>query len=127
MTITEVLLAIPAIGGLATGAAALIYNRKTPVLTQAQADSELVDIEAVRLEIARSSQALQAERDLRNLDIERWGDRIRPVLMRFRERDDIMARILVEWSALLGLPIPEIPSLPDVPEFPPPRVLHTTT
>lgn len=123
MSITEVTLGITAAGALLTAIAALVYNRKQPVLTAAQAASELVNSDAVKLEIARSSKALNAERDLRILDVERWGDRMRPVIVKIRERDDVMCSLIKAAYVEMKLPIPDIPEFPELPEFPAPRVL----
>lgn len=123
MSITEIALGITAIGGLLVGIAALIYQRKQPELNQAQAASELINSESVKTEIARSNNALNAARDLRILDLEKWADNMRPTIWKIKVRDDAMCTLIKGAYTKLELPVPDIPEFPEIPEFPPPRVL----
>lgn len=101
--------------------AAVVRDRKTPVLTQAQADGVRIDAEAVKAEVKRANTALNVGRDLRILDLEKWADRMRPTIYRIKERDDVMCTLIKSAYAHMEMPIPDIPPFPEVPEFPPPR------
>lgn len=103
--------------------AGVLRDRKTPVLQQAQADGAVIDAEAVKAEVKRANNELNVQRDLRILDLERWGDRMRPWTSAVKARDDVMCDLIREDRRALNLPMPEIAPLPDAPEFPPPRAL----
>lgn len=106
-----------------TALAAVIRDRKTPVLQQAQADGAVIDSQMVKAEVKRANNALNVERDLRVLDLEKWADRMRPTIYKIKERDDVMCTLIKDAYVRLNLPVPVIPEFPEVPEFPPPRAL----
>jgi len=120
MSLNEVVLAITAFGALITAIAALVYNRRKPELDAAQAANALVNSDAVKTEIERSSKALNANRDLRVLDLEKWADKMRPWVWDVRTTFDAMCALMREDRAALGLDMPDL-KLSDPPEFPPPR------
>lgn len=120
MSLNEIVLAITAIGALITAVAALVYNRRKPDLDAAQAASALVNSDAVKTEIQRTSNALNAARDLRVLDLEKWADKMRPWVWEVRTTFDAMCALMREDRSVLGLEMPDL-KLSDPPDFPPPR------
>lgn len=116
---------IPAVVSVLSVISALVavfYKRKQPELDHATAAHQLVSSDAVKAEIERSSRALNASRDLRVLDLERWADEMRPVIWKIKDRDDIMCEMITQAYVRLGMEAPAIPPFPEVPEFPPPRI-----
>ena len=116
---------IPAGVAVFSAAAALLavfYKRKQPMLDEATAAHQLVSSDAVKTEIERSSRELNAARDLRVLDLEKWADRMRPVIWKIKARDDVMCDLIKGAYSKLTLPVPVIPDFPVIPEFPAPRV-----
>jgi hypothetical protein len=120
---TEVLLAAAAIGSPLAAFAAVYYKRRQPELDQATAAHQLISSDAVKAEIERSSRELNAARDLRVLDLEKWADKMRPVIWKIKARDDVMGELIKGAYAQLTLPAPMIPEFPEIPEFPAPRPL----
>jgi hypothetical protein len=121
MPASEWVLVITTTLAVLTAAAAVIRDRKAPVLAQAQADGAIIDAEAVKAEVIRANRDLNVQRDLRILDLERWGDKMRYWVTAVMVRDDVLCRSIREDRAALNLPAPDFPPLPDPPEFPLPR------
>jgi histidinol dehydrogenase len=121
MTWSEGLLAGAAILSALGAMGAVFYKRRQPELDEATAAHQLVSSDAVKTEIERASRELNAARDMRVLDLEKWADKMRPVLWKIKDRDDVMCEMVRTAYARLGLSPPHIPDFPEVPEFPPPR------
>lgn len=120
MSLSEILLASAAILSSLGAVGAVFYKRRQPELDNATAAHQLVSSNAVKTEIERASRQLNAQRDLRVLDLETWADLMRPWTREVRDKFDRLFEMLRDerWSA--GKDMPEI-HLPDPPEFPPPR------
>lgn len=114
MSISEFVPVAAAVVAIVGAVAAFWQNRKKVVLDGAQA-------EAVAIQVRKTNNELNASRDLRTLDLELWGDRMRPVIWQIKGRDDAMCAVIEQQSLALGLPHPEIPPFPEIPEFPKPR------
>ncbi len=122
MTWSEALLGAAAILSSLGAIGTLFYKRRQPELDQATAVHQLVTSDAVKTEIERSSRALNAARDLRVLDLEKWADQMRPVIWKIKGRDDVMCDLIKGAYVKLALPAPTIPEFPEIPEFPAPRL-----
>jgi hypothetical protein len=123
MTWSEALLAAAAILSALGAVGAVFYKRHQPELDRAAAAHELVNSKAVQTEIERSSRLLNAYRDQRTLDLELWGEQMRPVMYQIKSRDDVLSTLIKDAYARLGLAVPQIPPFPDLPVFPAPRPL----
>lgn len=120
MSWSEALLAAAAIISAIGAVGAVFYKRRQPELDQATAAHQLVSSDAVKTEIEKSSRELNAARDLRVLDLEKWADRMRPWVWEVRTTFDRMCGLMREDRAALGLDMPAL-TLSEPPEFPPPR------
>lgn len=121
MTLSEILSICTTLLAIAVAVAAIIRNRRQPQLNAAQTVSALVSSDAVKAEIERTTKALNANRDLRVLDLEIWADHMRPCIRSIQARDDVMCDALRVAYTRLELPMPDLPAFPEIPEFPPPR------
>jgi hypothetical protein len=108
---------------LLVGLAGIIKDRRTPELNQAQATSALADSDQVKAEIKRLSEQSNMARDLRILDLEKWGDAMRPWASSVMRRDNQMLELIKEDRVRCNLPMPELEPLMPYPEFPAPRPL----
>lgn len=120
MSLNETVLVATTLLAVATAIAAIVKDRRKPELDAAQAASALVNSDAVKAEIQRTSNALNAARDLRVLDLEKWADKMRPWVWEVRTTFDTMCALMREDRAALGLDMPDL-HLSEPPEFPPPR------
>lgn len=123
MTLSEGVLICTTLLAVATAIGAIVRDRRKPLLDAAQAASALVNSDAVKTEIERTSKALNANRDLRVLDLEKWADKMRPCIWAIKERDDVICNALRQAYTRLELPMPSLPPFPEIPEFPEPRPL----
>ena len=112
-----------AVGGLFQQWRTMRDSAGTPKLTEAQTDTQVVTAEQMKNEIKRQTQEGNIWRDLRILDLERWGDAMRPYLSARDRREDQMLELIREDRARCGLPMPEIAPLPPAPPYPEPRPL----
>lgn len=122
MSLSEILLATAATLSAAGAIGATFYKRRQPILDEATAAHQLINSEAVKTEIERSSKELNAARDLRVLDLEKWADKMRPWIWEVRAKFDTICNLMREDRKALGLDMP-ILELSDPPEFPAPRPL----
>jgi hypothetical protein len=120
MSWSEGLLAAAAILSAVGAIGSVFYKRRQPELDEATAAHQLVSSDAVKTEIERSSRELNAARDLRVLDLEKWADKMRPWVWEVRTTFDRMCVLMREDRVALGLEMPDL-KLSEPPEFPPPR------
>lgn len=104
-----------------TAGTAIWQNWRKPKLDAAQAAKLVIDADVVKTEIERAAKALNASRDLRVLDLEKWADKMRPTLWDIKVRDEILIDLIRAAYVKLGMPVPDIPAFPLIPDFPPPR------
>jgi hypothetical protein len=123
MTWSEALLGGAAILSALAAIGSLFYKRRQPELDEATIEHTLVNSDAVKTEIERESRKLNADRDLRVIDLEVWADKMRPALYAVKRRDDVLCDLIRTAYDKLALPVPVIPAFPEIPEFPPPRHL----
>lgn len=103
-------------GAIIASIAAVVQSRRKPKLDDA-------NIDQIKRTVAKADKELNLARDLRILDLERWGDAMRPWASAVAYRDDQMIDLIREDRERCKLPMPEIPPLPPMPEFPVPRPL----
>lgn len=123
MSTSELLLSGTSIISCVGAVILTINNRRKPVLDTATAQKAFVDSDAVKQEIKRMSEESNIRRDLRILDLENWGEDMRPWVFAIKERNDVLYALIREDRKMLGLDMPDIPPLPPTPIFPPPRPL----
>lgn len=116
MTLTELGLVITPVLAIAGAAWAIIRDRRKPSIDGGTAKQ-------IGLQVERITRDLNAARDLRVLDLEKWADKMRPVIWKIKDRDDVMCSIIKALAWDLERKIPNIPDFPDIPEFPEPRPL----
>lgn len=121
MPIDRIVLITVTLLSIATAVAAMIRDRKVPELTVAQATASLVSSDQVKAEIKRMSEQSNMSRDLRILDLENWGDKIRPFLSKVVARDNMLLTLIREDRVRCNLPMPDIAPLEEPPPFPEPR------
>lgn len=112
----EIALALSPLAALIVAVWAVIRERRKPQLDEAQIDQ-------VKNEIKRTNEEFNLRRDRRILDLENWGDNMRPWASAMMRRDDVMCNLIKEDRTRLGLPMPDIEPLPPMPEFPKPQPL----
>lgn len=123
MSTTEYLSFAAAVVAIGVAIAGAVKDRRKPVLDAAQAESAIVNSDSVKQQIKRMSDESNMRRDLRILDLEQWGDRVRPYLRIVAQRFDELCDLIREDREKLDLPMPNIEPLPPAPEMPPPRPL----
>lgn len=121
MSLNEYVLIGTTLLAVVTTVGAVVRDRRRPALDQAQAASTLINSDAVKNEITRTSNALNANRDLRVLDLEVWADKMRPWTYAVREKYEIMYEMVRETRWAESKTMPDDMHLPEPPPFPPPR------
>jgi hypothetical protein len=95
--------------------------KNKPGLDLAQTSQAVAGSDQVRVEIERQSRALNASRDLWNIQLENWADKMRPAMRTRDDRIEILTDLVREDHAALSKPMPELPALEPWPEFPKPQ------
>lgn len=123
---TEYIPIAAAIVAILVSIAGVIRERRKPALDAAQANSALVNSDAVKQQIKKMSDESNVRRDLRILDLEEWADAMRPWSSEVQAYYAMLVDIVKAemWEAGHrelpgGLPT----TLPAPPEFPKPRPL----
>lgn len=116
MTWTEAALILTALGSLGLAVWTVVKERRKPQLDEAQTA-------AVRAEVQKSDRSLNLWRDRRILDLESWGDHMRPWASAMDRRDEQMMVLITTAYERLGWPVPAIEPKPAMPKFPEPREL----
>lgn len=114
MTASEFVPVAAAIVAIIGAAAAFWTNRRKPRLDANQA-------EQVSAQVKKTNAELNRDRDLRVLDLELWGDAMRPVIRAIQIRDDQLVGALTVAYERLGWQMPTISPFPGIPRFPEPR------
>ena len=120
MGLDNVVLTVTTTLAIVTAIAAVVKDRRKPVLDEAQAQQAIVNSDAVKAEIRRMSEMSNLQRDLRILDLERWGDEMRPWASSVVHEFEKLCELMREDREALGLEMPEI-HIQRPPPFPPPR------
>lgn len=121
MQISEIVLVSTTMLAVGTAIAAIVRDRRKPQLDAAQAETALVNSDAIKAEIKRQSDVSNARRDLRLLDLENWAfEKVRPwgreAVTRFDQQSDVVS----ELAQALGRTVVPV-HLPPFPEMPPLR------
>lgn len=106
-----------------TAIAAIVKDRRKPDLDAAAIESTVINSAKVKAEIKSRAQQENFRRDLRILDLEEWGEQVRPYLSQVAERDNQMLTLIREDRVRCKLPMPDIAPLPPPPPFPKPQPL----
>lgn len=122
MTSTEIGLWITTVVAVIGAVWAIIRERNKPELDAAQAQNALVNSDSVKATIQKMSDESNMVRDIRILDLEKWGDKMRPWMREVRDKFDQLCDLLRQELSANGRDMPDI-HLSEPPEFPPPRPL----
>ncbi|MGA5467192.1 hypothetical protein [Mycobacterium sp. NPDC050041] len=114
MTVAEWLQIGGVVSAILIAVLAYIQNRRKPKLDEEQT-------KAIKNEVAKTSHDLNLARDLRTLDLEVWGDAMRPWASAMTRRDEMMMHLLADAYERLEMPMPPVEPLPPMPKFPTPR------
>lgn len=103
--------------------AALVKDWRKPSIDKATTDRLKTEVQAANMELNLDRDRLNAHRDRRVLDLERWADQIRPVMWARDQRIEMLTRMVIEDHAALEKTCPPLPPMPEWPPFPEPRPL----
>lgn len=103
--------------------AGLVKDWKKPSIDKATTEKLKTEVQAANMELNLDRDRLNAWRDRRVLDLERWADQIRPVMWARDQRIDLLTRLVIEDHEALQKTCPPLPPMPEWPPFPEPRPL----
>lgn len=116
MQIDRILTVIATGVAIAAAVAAIIANRRKPKVDDAT-------VAQIKSSVTKDNLILNAYRDQRVLDLELWGEHMRPWASALDRRDEQMMGLIITAYERLNWPMPDIVPKSPMPKFPEPRPL----